>query len=199
MRKIFLIIAMLPFMTRANAQSVRETPEWHQLLQSLHDESWKNADSLSFLLLNKAGNDEKEQPVVATLRYMYIYSEAGLMSLRKITQAQALKNVAGFIGKSVALPAHPIVLGRGSNSIQMVNEKTDSLFIVSTDKNATSIFSFEYVILNDKWPLDDFKNSAGKMFRLGGKIQSIKTEGNIFPRFRIIIEEGAYWPYVQYK
>jgi hypothetical protein len=130
---------------------------------------------------------------------MYIYSEAGLMNLRKITQAQALKNVVEFTGKFVALPAHPILLTKGFNSIQMVNEKTDSLFIVSTDKAAAAIFCFEYVILNDKWPLADFKASAGKMFRLGGKIQSIKVEGDIFPRFRIIIEEGTYWPYAQSK
>ena len=199
MKKFFLVILFLPFLMRANAQSVRETRQWRQLLQTLQDENWKDADSLSFFLLNKSAKNEQEEPAIATLRYMYIYSEAGLMSLRKRTQAQALKNVAGFTGKYIALPAHPIVLGKGSNSIQMVSEKTDSLFVVSTNKAATAIFSFEYIILGDKWPVDDFKNSAGKMFRLGGKIQSIQVEGNMFPRFRIIIEEGVYAPYRQYK
>jgi hypothetical protein len=39
--------------------------------------------------------------------------------------------------------------------------------------------------------LDDFKNNVGKICRLGGTIRSINVEGNMFPRFRIIVDHGT--------
>lgn len=90
------------------------------------------------------------------------------------------------------MPGHPVALKYALNTIQLVNNKTDSLFITATNRNGTDIFSFEYVVLKDKWPIDDFKNQDGKVYRLGGIIKSLTVEGNFLPRFRIIIDQGTY-------
>ena len=193
--KIFLLIAMLSFMIGANAQSITETPEWSNLIKALDNEQWADADKLSLELLKKAPDNGPNDPMVAVLRYMYIHAEAGLMNDGKLTQDQALKDVIAFKDKMVVLPGHPIAVKHAFNSIQMVNEKTDSLYIAATNSNATSIFSFEYIILKDKWPVEDFKSREGKVFILGGHIQSITVEGNILPRFRIIIDQAVYRPF----
>ncbi|HEY9000421.1 MAG TPA: hypothetical protein VIM89_03635 [Mucilaginibacter sp.] len=172
MKKIILLFILLPgFLLNVHAQSLTETKEWDNLIQSLQDEKWKDANDLSTSLLNKTPKNDPDDNIAALLRYMYIYSEAGLLNAHKFTQKEALKNVIGFTGKRIILPAHPVALKNAFNSIQMVNEKTDSLFITATNSDATQIFSFEYIILNSKWSTDDFKNNNGKFYRLTGIIK----------------------------
>lgn len=125
---------------------------------------------------------------------MFIYSEAGLLNDQKVSKSQALKNIINFKGQLIILPGHPVALRYALNTIQLVNNKTDSLFITATNRKGTDIFCFEYVILKDKWPIDDFKNQDGKAYRLAGIIQSLNVEGNMLPRFRIIIDQGTYQP-----
>jgi hypothetical protein len=72
----------------------------------------------------------------------------------------------------------------------MVNDRTDTLSVCASNLKATNIHCFEYVILKDKWPEDDFKQNDGKMFRLSGNLKSISVEGNVLPRFRLIIDNG---------
>ena len=160
------------------------------MITSLQNEDWQNANTLSSSLLNKISKEEQGDPAACMLRYMYIFSEAGLMNLNKVSQSDALKKVIGFTGQMVILPAHLISLKNAFNSIELVNDKTDSLFITATNIKATSIFSFEYIILDSKMSLDDFNNHVGQKCRLGGIIRSISVEGHIFPRFRLIIERG---------
>ncbi len=187
---ITIFFLLLAFLSRTNAQSVTHSKEWKDLITSLQNENWQVANELSLSILNKITKDSPDDVASAILRYMYIYSEAGLMNSNKVTKSEALKNVVGFTGQMVILPSHPISLKMDFNSIRLANGKTDSLFITSTNKDATSIFSFEYIVMNKQWPLDDFKNSAGSICRLGGTIRSISVEGNMLPRFRIVLDHG---------
>jgi hypothetical protein len=136
-------------------------------------------------------NADPEDPTAALLRTMYIHSEAGLLNAAKVTQAEAIKAVKGFTGKIIILPGHRVALKWALNTIQMVNEKTDTLFVTETNRKGTDIFAFDYVILNNKWTKDDLKANAGKIFRISGTLRSIKVEGNMFPRFRILIDHGV--------
>jgi len=191
MKRLILLFSLLSVLIlNAHAQSLTHSSEWRNLIVSLQNEDWQNANTLSLQLLNKTPDDEENNIGVALLRYMYIHSEAGLLNLRKVTKDEAIKAVQGFTGKLIILPSHPVSLKQGFNSIMMHNEKTDSLFITSTNKTATQIFSFEYIVLDDKWHVEDFKNSVGKIYRLGGMLKSISVEGNMLPRFRIIIDQG---------
>jgi len=191
MKKITLLLFFVfALLLNARSQAILHTEEWHNLITSLQAENWQDANTISLSLLNKISKDEPDDVGAALLRYMYIHSEAGLMNLNKVTKDEAIKAVKGFTGKWVLLPAHPVALKNGFNSIQMVNGKTDSLFITSTNNAATEIFSFDYIILDEKWPVEDFKNSEGEIYRLGGIIRSITVEGNMLPRFRIIIEKA---------
>jgi len=195
MKKFFLIILFLPFLIRANAQSITGTPEWGKLIDALEKENWQDAGKLSSMLLKKMPDSAPDDPVASVLRYMYIHSEAGLMNMNKLTKEEAIKHVAQFRGKFIVLPGHPVSTKEGFNTIQMVNGKTDSLFITATNNDGTSIFSFEYIVLKEKWPSDDFKNSEGKTYKVAGIIKSITVEGMAFPRFKIIVEQGLYQPF----
>jgi hypothetical protein len=124
------------------------------------------------------------------LRYMVIYSESGLLNMGQVTKEQALEKVKQYAGHTITLPAHPVILKFGFNSIEMVNDRTDTLSVCASNLKATNIHCFEYVILKDKWPEDDFKQNDGKMFRLSGNLKSISVEGNVLPRFRLIIDNG---------
>jgi hypothetical protein len=190
-RFIVFLFLSLTFISNAISQTIIHTTEWKELMTSLKNENWQDANTLSLSILNKIPKDGDGDVAAAMLRYMYIFSEAGLMNLNKVTKSEALKCVVGFTGQWVILPSHPISLKRDFNSVRLVNGKTDSLFITSTNVDATSIFSFEYIILDEKWPIDDFKNNVGDRCRLGGTIRSISVEGNMFPRFRITLDHST--------
>jgi len=192
MRKIIFILLFLTNFPFLKAQSITQTPEWKQLLTDLKTEKWQEANDLSNQCLKTAIATEPGSNMIPILRYMVIFSESGLMNDGKLSQEKALLAVKGFEGMVIALPGHPISVKRGFNSITMHDEKTDSLFITATNSAATNIFAFEYVALRDVWPVDDFKNNAGKMCRLSGTLTSITVEGHILPRFRIIISDGQY-------
>jgi hypothetical protein len=191
-KNITFILLFLLTLTSVRAQSITNSKEWSDLINNLENENWQKSDSLSLICINKIPKSEMEGVEASLLRYMYIYSEAGLINARIITKSQALSHVKNLTGHSIILPAHPITLKEAFNSIEMVNDKTDSLAITATNIAATEIFCFEYVIMKDKWPIDNFKAEAGKNYRLGGLIKSINVEGNMLPRFRLILEDGTY-------
>jgi hypothetical protein len=188
----FLILSLL---SNAGAQSLMQTQEWRDLINNLQTENWQDANTKSLSLLNTMPNAGADDVTAALLRIMYIHSEAGLLDSNKVTQDEALKAVKGFTGKLIILPAHRVALKWALNTIQMVNEKTDTLFVTETNRQGTDIFAFDYVIPTNKWPIEDFKNSDGKLYSLGGIIKSITVEGHMLPRFKIIIEQGMYQKY----
>ena len=192
MRKIALILVALISTAVVNAQAITQTPEWTQLLNALQNENWQEANDLSNQCLKKAMIAEPEDNMPAVLRYMVILSESGLMNDGKISQEKALSDVKGFEGKPIVLPGHPITAKLAFNSVNMVNGKTDSLYVPAGNKNKTEIFAFEYIALSEKWPVEDFKASVGKVCRLSGTLSSITVEGHLLPRFRIIINDAQY-------
>src|SRR4051812_36601978 len=111
MKKVILVLFIIAaFLSNADAQSLMQTPEWHNLVTSLQNENWPQANALSLSLLNKSPKDEPGDLVAALLRYMYIHSEAGLLNMKKVSKNEALKAVAGFKGQLIILPPHPVVL-----------------------------------------------------------------------------------------
>ena len=115
-------------------------------------------NKLSLQCLSKVPQAENESFIAAMLRYIVIYSESGLMNDGKVTQKQALDKVKQYAGHYIVLPAHPLTLKFAFNSIGMRDDKfTDTLNICASNLKATNIHCFEYIILKDKWPEDDFQ------------------------------------------
>jgi hypothetical protein len=176
----------------AKAQSVTDSPEWKKLILSLENENWADANQLSLQCLQEVPASEKEDALGSMLRYMVIYSESGLMNMGTVTQEQAIDKVKQYVGHNLLLPAHPLTLKFAFNSIEMNDDKsTDTLVVCASNRQATNIHCFDYVVLKDKWPEDDFKKNVGKMFRLGGKLESIKAEGHMVQRFKLIIDDAT--------
>ena len=193
MKYIISLLLVLVCLASAKAQSITETKDWADMITSLQNENWQNANKLSIVCLKMVPKSAEEDFEASLLRYIFIYSEAGLMNLNKVSQAQALKAVKDFAGHQIVLPAHPVTLKNAFNSIAMKNDSTtDTLSICATNSAATDIFSFEYITMKEKWPIEDFKNAVGKNYRLSGLLKSISVEGHMFPRFRIIIDDGEY-------
>jgi hypothetical protein len=196
MKKIILTLFLaITFLSDAGAQSLMESQEWRDLINNLQTENWQDANTKSLTLLNQMPNAAPDDPTAALLRTMYIHSEAGLLNSGKVTQDEAIKAVKGFTGKMIILPAHRVALKWALNTIQMVNEKTDTLFVTETNRKGTDIFAFDYIIPENKWSVEDFKTRDGEFYSVGGIIKSIAVEGRMLPRFKIIIEHGIYQKY----
>jgi hypothetical protein len=190
MKKIYLAAVLMSLFFNASSQSLIAEDDWNKLISNLESENWQQANSVSLACLKKIPIDQIEGPEAGLLRYMYICSEAGLMYEQKRTKAQAQKDVIAFINHNIVLPAHPVSTKMAANSIQMKSERADTLFINMTNKVATNIFAFEYVVLKEKWTVDEFNSKNRKFYRLSGTLKSINTEGNMFPRFRIMIVDA---------
>jgi hypothetical protein len=62
--------------------------------------------------------------------------------------------------------------------------------ISASNKAATDIFSFEYILPGNPVDLDELKHNKGKMCRISGVLKLIKVEGLSFPHFRMIIDQA---------
>jgi hypothetical protein len=192
MKKIICSLLFLAFLTSVKSQSITESKEWNTLLSDLDNEKWQDANSITAACLKKVNDTGVDAAVVPILRYMFIYSESGMMNDGKVSQKDALNSVKGFMGLPITLPGHPVATKQAFNSLELSNNTTDTLFVTATNKAATDIFCFEYIVMKEKWPIDDFKKNEGKMFRLSGTLTSITVEGHMLPRFRLIIDNGQY-------
>jgi hypothetical protein len=189
-RLLFAALIFLSFSV-ARAQSADDDQKWSSLISSLEAEDWPTANKLSQSLLNSIPQADINGNQAAALRYMYILSESGLMDLGTVTKPEAFKKVIGFVGKPILLPGHPIAIKQAFNSITKTENGTDTLFVTATNRKATSIFAFEYIVLKNKWTEADLNANNGKVWRLGGILKSISVEGNMFKRFKLMIDEGT--------
>jgi hypothetical protein len=192
MKKIvFALMLLFTLTSAANAQSLITDSDWEKVIAYLKNEDWGKANQLSKVYLEKIPKDQANSDEAAILRYMYALSESGLMNAGKITQDQALKNVKDFVGLNIILPGHPITLKTGFNSLEMANDKPDTLLVTATNKAADEILCFEYIVLDKPFTMAEFKDNEGKVCRVRGRLKSIRVDGHSFPRYRMIIDQGA--------
>lgn len=192
MKTPFLILFFLIVSVFAtDAQSLISNSEWQNIINYLNNEQWEKANQLSRSYLQKIPKDKINESDAAILRYMYIRSESGLMNLDKVTQKQAFDHIKGFVGLNLILPGHPIALKEGFNSIEMLNNKADTLIVTATNKAATDILSFEYIILDKPFTVAEFMSYIDKICAISGRLKSIKIEGHILPRFNMIIDHAV--------
>lgn len=191
MRKICSILFFLfPLFCTAQNTSFVEQKDFESIITYLGKEDWSNADKLIAASLKKCPDDQLEAETAGMLRYMYIFSEAGLMNEKKLSMEKAFENVKPLMGHAIVLPGTTISLKLGFNVIQPSNDKTDTLLITASNHDATQLFSFTYIIPASPISMDDFSKAAGKTALTKGNLQSICVEGISLPRFRVYIDKA---------
>ena len=97
MKKIICSLLFLAFLTSVKSQSITESKEWNTLLSDLDNEKWQDANSITAACLKKVNDTGVDAAVVPILRYMFIYSESGMMNDGKVSQKDALNSVKGGV------------------------------------------------------------------------------------------------------
>ncbi|MBL4677218.1 MAG: hypothetical protein JKY70_13580 [Mucilaginibacter sp.] len=188
MKKPYLFILLfLMISTSLSAQSVLTKENWDEIIKPLEAEQWQDAQTLTRQYLGKI---DKDEDAAAILRYMNIYSTAGLLNDGKLTKKQALALIAPFKGQSIISSWFPIKNKYGLNTVQMVNDKPDTLMITATNRQGTNIFAFIYVKPETLYSLTEWTGFDGKNCRFGGTISFLDVEGEMLPRFRIRVDNA---------
>ncbi|MDO3644453.1 hypothetical protein [Mucilaginibacter sp. L3T2-6] len=191
MKKVILALSLIIiFIQTGRSQGVITDDEWGKVINCLEKEDWPGASKLSKQYLQKIPKEKLNDYDAANLRYMYIFSNSGLMNDGRISHETALNNVKEFVGMKVKLPGHPIALKQGFNTIDRSSGKTDTLFITASNRAKTQILCFEYIVMSKPFSNEKFEKSEGKICRLTGTLKSIRVDGNLIPRYRMMIEQA---------
>lgn len=171
--------------------------EWKLLSIALNKEDWQNAAFRAEQLLSRAAFDN-EQKQLAQLRYLYLYALAGkvaeLTDAKKdaaTAQAELMKAAESLKGKEFVLPPRQFLSDctNAVNYICPLKENAKALRVTATNKSATWIYSFDYVVFEDKIPLDEL---ADRQIFLGGTLDKIEFNEDLSKPWlmRLTYEKG---------
>ena len=164
---------------------------FNDLLENLNNENWIKAEKLSTDLLNFAEKFDTMDTEKKVLRYIKIYTVAGLLNEKSITKKEALEKTEYLKGKEMIMPAHPFNSKCYVNCTHLNEDEENTFFSGVNNQKGTQIFSFEYVKIKDK--IKETKEELeGKFIVLKGKLNEITIEGNMFPRFKLKFINGDY-------
>ena len=184
---IILIVSIRLF--AQNSQSEFENT-YSKLIENLTNENWVMTDSLTTYLLYKINNLDSMTHEKKVLRYISIYSTAGLLNEKSITKEKALIKVKKYEGLEMIMPAHPIKKNCYINCTYLASDRKNTLFSGVNNSKGTQIFSFEYIKMKDPIDENSIKKIEGKFVSLKGKLKKVNLEGNMFPRFKMEFING---------
>lgn len=193
MKKLLLLLFFVfpQFVFCVDRNNSNFDAEYNKLLELLSKEKWTKTESLSRKLIDDTeGNDSLNQ-AHQVLNYIYIYSVAGMMNERKITQEEALQKVQFLKSKRMQMPAHPYLADSYVNCTKINEEYKNEFFTGVNNPEGTQIFSFEYVEIKDGIK-DSPKDLEGKMIVQIGDLTDIAVEGYAYPRFKLHFKNGEY-------
>lgn len=195
MKKVIVLLFILSVVfTRSYAQELVPDGQFSTLIGFLNEENWPEAAKLSEAILKKIPGNKQDDDAPAVIRYMHIISEAGLMYMGKLTKAEALKNVSGYIGHTIFSPSRYTSLKYGLNRIVSSDNKTDTLASSCTNRKGTDLYTSESIVPAHPITMDEFKSYDGKLFRIGGVLKSISVAGNMMPHFNMVIDKAILEP-----
>ncbi|MCS3529533.1 hypothetical protein [Chryseobacterium sp. JUb7] len=190
MKKLIISFCFLLF-TVGFAQNSNFKQDYNSLITYLEKENWTESEQLSQKLLQLAEAAPNMQNEKMVLRYMYLYSNVGLLNENKISKEEALKKVQFLQGKEMIMPSHPFKQNCYNNCTSLKDDDKNTFFTGVNNKKITQILSFEYVHIPN-----GIKESAeeleGKIIRLKGILKEITVEGNLLPRYKLRFSEGEY-------
>lgn len=191
MKAIKMFLFTVLFTTSISAQ-IMPASDWDALIMALMANDWPKAHELSGKHLKK--HDSDTSGAVARLRYMYLYSLAGLVGTHQVERSAALKKAKKLEGKAIEMPSHPVEEKCMFNCIWYSTDADSSesgktLRTVSTNETATYIHAFEsYQFVQNI----DLKLLKGKMIALGGKLSTVELQGQFLSAFRIVVRDTYY-------
>ncbi len=143
MRFLLVLIFTTVLSCCSFAQIINQN-DLEQIFKALDDGEYKTAFKKSTDILNEPLNDSSEFRGIIV--YANIISAAGLVSLNKMTHEKFLLTASKFVGQKIITPPYPCV-DSGRVSFNSFGFRTDDAglygTVTSTNKTATSIFSFE--------------------------------------------------------
>ncbi len=193
--KRFCIILFL-FISSLSGYSQTITAEnfevnFDTLLANLDKENWEVTEKLSSDLLRYADSKPNLDLEAKGLRYMYLYSVAGLLNEKKLTKEKALEKIKPLKGKEMIMRILPFNSSCYINCIHLDKDRKDTFFSGVNNNNGTQIFSFEYVTIKNGISESEAE-LEGKYISLRGKLNEIFVEGITLPRFKLFFTEGTY-------
>lgn len=192
MRKLIFLLLLVILGFKLNAQIPQNEFErlYNQLMEHLSNENWSRADSLTTILLTNLHKVDSMEHEKQVLRYISIYSTAGLMNENLINKDDAIKKVTQYKGLRLVMPAHPLNNKCYVNCTHLDSDIKNTFFSAVNNAHGTQIFSFEYVKMKE--PIDEkyIKTIEGKNIALSGLLESIAVEGNMLPRFKMHFTDG---------
>ena len=166
-RVVIILLFIIPEICFAQEKSFVEQADWSQIIQCLDHEEWAKANKLALTYLKKCPNDDINGNDAAVLRYMYLFTESGLMNEKKLDKDEALKKVKAFEGLRIILPGHPLsTVKAGFNVIEPYNHSSDTLFITESNKAMTEIFCFVDAIPSTRMSMEDFDKNIGNSYTI---------------------------------
>ncbi len=155
--------------------------EWSVMIDFLKKENWDSAAFYSSGLMRRLKNDNDKKQI-AQLRYLYLFSLAGkIMKYHETGKTAEKENawtemdkaVTEFTGKEFILPAREYrsICDKNLNFICPVLGNDKAFRTAATNKEATTIHSFDYVVF-DKTV--DLKQFADKQIFLGGTLKRVE-------------------------
>ena len=158
----------------------------NELMAENYSAAYTNASSIYSRIENDSAYDHEQK----VIRYILIYSTAGMMNNEQLTKEEALEKVIHLKGTYMIMPAHTFNENCYTNCIH-ISEDTNTFFSGVNNSDGTNILSFEYVTIADgiKHTIEEMTN---KMIILEGTLDEITTEGFMFPHFSLKFSNGKY-------
>lgn len=193
MKKLtILCLALICYFTGLSqpASYVLSEKDWTGLISLLNHEKWPAAEKRSAKLLGKCKNDSLADPAI--LRYMYIRCVAAQLGENKYSKSVALQKVNPLIGQTVLTPPREFNPKRMFNGFKL-SEEHNSFMTCSSNREMTTIQSFEYFFFADPEVVEASERYTGKNLRIGAFIRSIEANGDTMPRLDIVFENAFVW------
>jgi hypothetical protein len=149
--------------------------QWKTLLSAVNDEEWAKSYKISEQLLKDMPDSDDRLP---RLRYIYLYTAAGDVSIGKMTFESLNDAIKPLIGKNIVFPYRQLAAtsdGHPLNFITPVKEDKKKLFSAACNQNGTTIHAFEYITLKDDF---DVASHDGQPVSICGVVDNIQPNPN---------------------
>jgi hypothetical protein len=188
-----LIIILLTLATYSNSKTITKDEivnTYNEIIKNINKKEWTISNELTRELLttfNEIGSFNKEEKI---LKYIYIYTTAGMINEKKITNEEAIKKLECLKGHKMELPALPFKKRGTANYIK--KDKCDSTFvsiIKSSEKSRVSTYEYVHIKRGIK---EKTKELEGDLIVLEGVLREIIIEGKKYPKLKLKFGDGEY-------
>jgi hypothetical protein len=147
--------------------------DWLRMADAMYLENWEKASTLAAQNLQKLKTDNAKKQL-AQLRYIYLYSLAGKVSEGKMAFAELERVAEGFVGQEFMLVSRQLLSDCKTkvNYICAVKNNDRVLRVTATNRSATKIHLFEYVVLSERFNL---RANSEKLAFLSGNLKKVET------------------------